>query len=206
MSLLSIRPSTRPATRSLSRLLYLSVYVHGSAGSSIRSILSLSTLCEKPLEVSKHLLLNNRFQASCQKSPSAGGGSSPFSSRRRPFFVQPLGCSRYLITPQLVGFSFSCLSCLSLPSASPPLPATVFGPFFSFLCMHFAFCVVFACRIAPLFSLSLPFLYRFFIFHFYLVENRHATPPPSMTFLLFSLCFRKQETNGSGIRHEKGQT
>lgn len=67
-----------------------------------------------------------------------------------------------------------------LPPASPPLPALVFGPFLSFLCMHFAFCVIFCLPHRPIVFSSFACMSLFLIFH--LVGNRHATPSSWMTF------------------------
>lgn len=58
------------------------------------------------------------------------------------FYVQPLGCSRYLITPQLVGF-VSLSLCLSVSTCSPisfaTPPCTRLWPFLLLL-MH-ALCI-----------------------------------------------------------------
>lgn len=138
LSLLSIRPSTSiPPSIQLAlsgrawqcRQQQYSQY-------TVRSITLLN-----PLEISKESFAQS--STSCPSSASSQLTSpvctTPIPQKKRlgwwrlvfpslpaeDLLVQPLGCSRYLITPQLVGFVL-----LVFLSASPPLPAPVFGPSF----------------------------------------------------------------------------
>lgn len=140
--------------------------MHRSADKGIYNVLSVYTPVSNTRDQyrlfcaiidSNQLTFAPTSKSTKQKAPRLVAACLP-SLSAEDLLVQPLGCSRYLITPQLVG---SVLCSLSHQLRHPSL--------------HFSVALL----VLLMHALCIPhcFFYLVCFLYFYFVGNRHTTPP-----------------------------